>query len=770
MKYLISIFILPLMLFGQNGKMYQTETLFAERAEVYFALEYAGSKALPLLNQMVYIDHLNSDTLFAYANRWQFEALIRAGYQPVLRTPPSMQGEPPRMIGVDDIGQVNTWEAYPTYEAYEAIMLQFADDYPELCTLHTIATLANGRKIQVLNIRSTPDESIPKPEVYYTATMHGDELAGYVLSLHLIDYLLSNYGEIERITYLVDNLNIWINPLANPDGAYAAGNHSVWGATRGNANGIDLNRNYPDPRVGANPDGNAYQPETVAFMEFEAGRNFVLSANWHGGAEVANYPWDTWFKRTADDDWWMYVTREYADTAQYHSPPGYFTALNNGITNGYDWYSITGGRQDYMNYFRNCREFTLELSDLKTPPESQLIPLWEWNYRSFLNYFEQALFGIRGVVTNGETGLPVQALVSIQGHDQDNSHVNSKLPSGGYNRLLKAGTYDVTFSALGYYSRTYEGIAVTDRGTYILDVELFTASIMADFTADQTEIAKGESIQFSDASYGEDIIGWAWEFEGGEPGSSSAQHPEAITYNQTGSFSVSLTVTNAQDESHTLTREDFIQVSDKYNMQNGTFYTCEGLFFDSGGESGQYQNNEDYTLTFFPDADDHAIKVSFIEYHVEPHSNCEYDRLMIYNGSNVEADLIGIFCGTNSPGEIVATNADGALTFRFISDGSVTASGWKATVECTTSVGVTANTRNVVLLTPNPALHGSFTVKSDEPIRGIGIIDSRGRQHAQFAGNNRNQQLIQARKLPSGLYVVSIETSTATYYRKLLVY
>lgn len=770
MKYLILIILLPLMLFGQNGKMYETESLFAERAEVYFALGYAGSKALSLLNQMVYIDHLVSDTLFAYANRRQFEALIRAGYQPALHTPPSMQGEHPRMFGVDDLGQVNTWDAYPTYEAYEAIMQQFADDYPELCTLHTIATLASGRKIQVLNIRSSPDETIPKPEVYYTATMHGDELAGYVLSLHLIDYLLSNYGEIERITYLVDNLDIWINPQANPDGTYAAGNHTVWGATRGNANGIDLNRNYPDPRVGANPDGNAYQPETVAFMEFEAGRNFVLSANWHGGVEVANYPWDTWFKRTADDDWWIYITREYADTAQYYSPPGYFTALNNGITNGYDWYSITGGRQDYMNYFRNCREFTLELSDIKTPPESQLLPLWEWNYRSFLNYFEQALFGLRGVVTNGETGLPVQALVSIEGHDQDNSHVFSKLPSGGYNRLLKAGTYDVTFSALGYYSRTYEGITITDRDTHILNVELFTASIMADFTADQTEITKGESVQFTDASYGDDIINWAWEFEGGEPESSNAQHPGAITYNQTGQFSVSLTVTNANDESHTLTRDDFIQVSDNYNMQDGHFYTCEGVFFDSGGESGQYQNNEDYTLTFFPDADDHVIKINFIEFNVEPHSNCEYDLLMIYDGSNLEAALIGIFCGTNSPGEIVATNADGALTFRFISDGSVTASGWKATVECTTSVGLRNKKSNIVLLAPNPALHGTFTIKSDEPIRAVRIADSRGKLRTQFPGNNHREQSIQAGQLSAGIYVISIETSSETYHRKLIIY
>ncbi len=36
---------------------------------------------------------------------------------------------------------------------------------------------------------------------------------------------------------------------------------------------------------------------------------------------------------------------------------------DDGITNGAAWYVIDGGRQDYMNFFHQCREFTLEISD-----------------------------------------------------------------------------------------------------------------------------------------------------------------------------------------------------------------------------------------------------------------------------------------------------------------------------------------------------------------------------------------------------------------------
>jgi murein tripeptide amidase MpaA len=89
--------------------------------------------------------------------------------------------------------------------------------------------------------------------------------------MHLIDYLLEGYGTDPRITEMIDNTEIFINPLANPDGTYHGGNNSVYGAQRYNANNIDLNRNYPDPADGPHPDGNAWQQETVAFMAYATG-------------------------------------------------------------------------------------------------------------------------------------------------------------------------------------------------------------------------------------------------------------------------------------------------------------------------------------------------------------------------------------------------------------------------------------------------------------------------------------------------------------------
>lgn len=62
---------------------------------------------------------------------------------------------------------------------------------------------------------------------------------------------------------------------------------------RGNARSVDLNRDFPDRfenvlihRLKPN------QPETVAMMKFITQNPFVLSANLHGGAVVASYPFD----------------------------------------------------------------------------------------------------------------------------------------------------------------------------------------------------------------------------------------------------------------------------------------------------------------------------------------------------------------------------------------------------------------------------------------------------------------------------------------------
>jgi hypothetical protein len=206
-------------------------------------------------------------------------------------------------------------------------------------------------------------------------------------------------------------------------------------------------------------------------MNFADQDTFTMGANFHGGSEVVNYPWDTWPRLTADNAWWYYVSREYADTVHSHAPLGYMNQQNNGVTDGYAWYEVNGGRQDYMNYYHYCREATIELSTTKLMPESQLVSYWNYNCRSFLNYIEQAGYGLHGLVTDSLTGTPLKAKIYISGFDTDSSYVYTDPQVGDYHRLLFGGKYDVTFSANGYFPKTIS-VQVTDMQTTIQNVQL----------------------------------------------------------------------------------------------------------------------------------------------------------------------------------------------------------------------------------------------------------------------------------------------------------
>ncbi len=415
----------------------------------HFKFAVANKADINKITLIISIDNVIGDTVFAYANNKEFNKFKKLGINYEL-IPKIKSAKAVTMATT--VEQMENWDRYPTYEVYEQMMQNWANQYPNICVLEEIGTLSSNRKLLSIKISDNPSiDTEHEPEVFLTGTMHGDETGGYVVLLRLIDYFLSNYNANghESITNLINNSEIWINPLANPNGTYYGGNATLENAQRYNGNNIDLNRNFPDPKNGQHPDGNSYQEETLLMMNFADKHNFSLSVNIHGGSEVVNYPWDTWHKRAADDAWWQYVGGNYRDSAQANSPAGYLTGVSNGLTNGYDWYSISGGRQDYMNYFKHCREFTLEMSNVKIYPNSDLPQLWNYNKAALINYTAESLNGIHGNIIT-DKGNPVFAKIEVLNHDIDNSEVYTDKLTGFFTRYLKAGTYNLQITAEGY--------------------------------------------------------------------------------------------------------------------------------------------------------------------------------------------------------------------------------------------------------------------------------------------------------------------------------
>ncbi|TVR38793.1 MAG: choice-of-anchor D domain-containing protein [Bacteroidia bacterium] len=474
--FTIVFIILPLLAITQSEyTSLPAHNYFNENTEVYYSFPVPEPEILQELFHIVSIDKIRPDSVYAYANSREFDLFLTYTIPYTMLQRPGMVEFDVNMKTWDELKNrdlTESWDFYPTYEAYVALMYSFEQDYPDMVEIINIGETVMGRDLLFARISPDIDKKRAVPQFMYTSTMHGDETAGFILSLRLIHYLLTNYGEDEAITSLMDNVDIWICPNENPDGTYTNNNSTVSGATRGNANGIDLNRNYPNP---VNNPWQPQQPETTAMISFTDTINFIMSANMHGGIELVNFPFDSWISSVnthADHDWWEFVMYEYVDTVHAHSPPGYMTGMGDGVTHGGDWYVIYGSRQDYFNYYRSCREFTLELSNQKLLAPHLLPAHWEYNYRSLLNYIRQSIYGVHGIVYDNETGQPLLAEISIPGYDSDNSEVFTSLPHGNYNRPLLTGSYNMLFSAEGFDPVSINGVQAVNYERTRLNVAL----------------------------------------------------------------------------------------------------------------------------------------------------------------------------------------------------------------------------------------------------------------------------------------------------------
>ncbi len=127
---------------------------------------------------------------------------------------------------------------------------------------------------------------------------------------------------------------------------------------------------------------------------------------------------------------------------------------------------------------------------------------------------------------------------------------------------------------------------------------------------------------------------------------------------------------------------------------NAQDYCGGDHFYDTGGASADYSSSETETTVISPTNSGDVVTVTFTSFDVES----GWDGLMIYDGPDTSAPLIdsgstnnrtacpnGAWTGTGAyapSAAFMSTHSSGSLTFVFTSDGSVTKSGWDATVSC----------------------------------------------------------------------------------------
>ena len=71
-----------------------------------------------------------------------------------------------------------------------------------------------------------------------------------------------------------------------------------------------------------------------------------------------------------------------------------------------------------------------------------------------------------------------------------------------------------------------------------------------------------------------------------------------------------------------------------------------------------------------------VVQLGFAEFRLEKHFNCIYDKVVVYDGHTTDATILGEFCGSNPPLDVISSGSE--LLVRFISDHDVTSEGFLA--------------------------------------------------------------------------------------------
>jgi len=365
--------------------------------------------------------------------------------------------------------------SYENHVQMVAKLQNLANRFPNLAKIGSVGTSVENRHLVYLKITSnvTAQRDLLKPMFKYVGNMHGDETVGRQMLIYLAHYLVQEYARNNpRVRRLLDTTEIYILPSMNPDGYEKSspgcsralnGLFNFFGrrpSGRENARGQDLNRNFPkqfdeNNNVDFRTLASGRQPETVALMRWIKANPFVLSANLHGGAVVASYPFDDsvrhqtgFYSAAPDDAFFRQVSLLYSTHHPFMSE-GRSCGDNfaNGITNGAQWYDVAGGMQDYNYVHSNCFEITLELSCCKHPPANRLAREWDNNKEPLLAYMEAVHSGVKGFVTDANTGQPIANAKIIV---EEIGHAVTTTFMGEYWRLLSPGTYNIHVEKKGY--------------------------------------------------------------------------------------------------------------------------------------------------------------------------------------------------------------------------------------------------------------------------------------------------------------------------------
>ncbi len=345
---------------------------------------------------------------------------------------------------------------YPTHDQITAKLKAAEAKNPGIIKVFSIGKSVQGRELWMVKISDNVQADETEPEFKYISSMHGDEITGRELTTFLIQEIAEKYGKDAELTELVNNTEIYIMPSMNPDGSMAK--------RRANSNGSDLNRNFPDIISDRNSQMSGREIETQAVMKFQATRKFSLSANFHGGTIVANYPWDSKYDLHPFDELVKELSTAYSDLNPEMRNSDEFPG---GITNGAAWYVVRGGMQDWSYFWHNDLQITLEVSHIKYPDYQDIPGFYKSNRDSMVEFMKRthqgAGFRISRPNVSGKVSITQLSPISknLGTYTFNESEFYKVLPEGQFSFTVTDGSNSKSFEM------TVDKTQVKSNGNYV---------------------------------------------------------------------------------------------------------------------------------------------------------------------------------------------------------------------------------------------------------------------------------------------------------------
>lgn len=112
------------------------------------------------------------------------------------------------------------YDHYYKYDEIKSNIEYFAEKYPDLVKAEVNCVTLEGRNQYAVTITNQKTgDALSKPGWYLDGNIHAGEVTSCMAAMHTMDYLITNYGEVDEVTKLLDTTTIYIIPRVTPDGA-----------------------------------------------------------------------------------------------------------------------------------------------------------------------------------------------------------------------------------------------------------------------------------------------------------------------------------------------------------------------------------------------------------------------------------------------------------------------------------------------------------------------------------------------------------------------